>query len=219
MRISGDLLRQRVKISVPVSFQNILILLGFLVFVSITGMIGTVQQAASQVVITALFMSFLPCFGFGVGAQTLVGQSLGNGKRQLARRYGLEAARLATYFTIILGAVFILFPDLVIILITTNREVTEIARPILRIAGAAQIFYASGIVLAHALQAAGATVYVMLIEVLTHWVVFLPVSYVLGVKLGFGLPGAWFALPVYIISYSLLIYRKYRSDSWLTIRV
>jgi len=219
LRISPDLLRQIVRISVPVSFQNILILLGFLVFVSITGLIGTVQQAASQVVITALFMSFLPCFGFGVGAQTLVGQSLGNAKRQLARRYGLEAARLATYFTIFLGAVFIAVPDLVIILITTNREVTEIARPILRIAGAAQIFYASGIVLAHALQAAGATVYVMLIEVLTHWVIFLPLCYFLGVRLGFGLPGAWCALPIYIISYSLLIYRKYRSDTWLTIAV
>ncbi|HUI10471.1 MAG TPA: MATE family efflux transporter [Bacteroidota bacterium] len=219
LRLRADILRQIIRISVPVSFQNILILLGFLVFVSITGMIGTSQQAASQVVITALFMSFLPCFGFGVGAQTLVGQSLGNGRRQMARRYGLEAARLATYFTIVLGAVFILVPDWVIILITTNREVTDIARPILRIAGAAQVFYASGIVLAHALQAAGALVYVMLIEVLTHWVVFLPLCYLLGVRLGFGLPGAWFALPIYIISYSLLIYRKYRSDTWLTIAV
>ncbi|HTY60001.1 MAG TPA: MATE family efflux transporter [Bacteroidota bacterium] len=219
LRLSAETLRQIVRISIPVSFQNILILLGFLVFVSITGMIGTVQQAASQVVITALFMSFLPCFGFGMGAQTLVGQSLGNGKRQLARRYGKEAGRLATYFTIVLGALFILVPDLVIILITTNREVTEIARPILRIAGAAQVFYASGIVLAHALQAAGATVYVMLVEVLTHWVIFLPLCYLLGVRMGFGLPGAWLALPIYIISYSLLIYRKYRSDSWLTITV
>jgi len=219
LRLRGDVLRQIVRISLPVSLQNILILLGFLVFVSITGMIGTVQQAASQVVITALFMSFLPCFGFGVGAQTLVGQSLGNGRRQMARRYGLEAARLATYFTIALGALFILAPDAVIILITTNREVTDIARPILRIAGAAQVFYASGIVLAHALQAAGALVYVMLIEVLTHWVVFLPLCYLLGVRLGFGLPGAWCALPIYIVSYSLLIYRKYRSDSWLTIAV
>ena len=50
-------------------------------------------------VISALFMSFLPCFGFGIGAQTLVGQSLGNGTVGLARRYGMEAARLATYFT------------------------------------------------------------------------------------------------------------------------
>jgi Na+-driven multidrug efflux pump len=210
---------QIVRISMPVSFQNILILLGFLIFVAITGMIGTVQQAASQVVITALFMSFLPCFGFGIGAQTLVGQAMGNGDFALAKRYGLEAARLATYFTVILGAVFILVPELVIGVITTSEEVTAIARPILQIAGAAQIFYASGIVLAHALQAAGATVFVMLIEVLTHWVIFLPLAYLLGVVWGGGLSGAWMALPVYIVSYSGFIYARYRTGLWLQMKV
>ena len=217
--IRSSILKQIIRISTPVSFQNILILVGFLVFVAITGVIGTSQQAASQVVITALYMSFLPCFGFGMGAQTLVGQSIGTGDFHLAKRYGLEAARLATYFTVVLGAVFILFPDVVIILITINREVTDIARPILRIAGAAQVFYGSGIVMAHALQAAGATVYVMAIEVLTHWVIFLPVCYIFGVSLGWGLPGTWFALPLYIISYSTLIYLKYRKGSWLQIKL
>jgi multidrug resistance protein, MATE family len=217
--IDGGMLRQIFRISLPVSFQNILILLGFLVFMTITGKIGTSEQAASQVVVTALFMSFLPCFGFGTGAQTLVGQSMGNGDYRLAKRYGYEAARLATYFTIVLGLAFMLVPDAVIILITTNKEVTDLARPILRIAGAAQLFYASGIVLAHALQSAGATVYVMLVEVLTHWVVFLPLSYLLGVTFGGGLIGAWLALPVYIVSYSLLIYLKYRKGTWLLIKV
>jgi len=49
LRIRGDLLRQIVKISIPVSFQNILILLGFLVFAAIAGYVGTTQQAATQV--------------------------------------------------------------------------------------------------------------------------------------------------------------------------
>jgi MATE family multidrug resistance protein len=213
--LSAGVMRQIFRISVPVSFQNILILLGFLVFVAITGRIGTAQQAASQVVITALFMSFLPCFGFGLGAQTLVGQALGNGDRPLAKRSGLEAARLATYFTLGLGAIFLIAPRLVILMITTNNEVGAVALPILRIAGAAQIFYASGIVLAHALQAAGATLYVMFIEVLTHWVIFLPLSYTLGISLGWGLIGAWLALPIYIVSYSLFIFLKYRGDRWL----
>jgi Na+-driven multidrug efflux pump len=212
-------MRQIIKISLPVSFQNILILLGFLVFVAITGVIGTSQQAASQVVITALFISFLPCFGFGTGAQTLIGQCLGKGDYPLAKRYGYEAARLATYFTVVLGFFFVLLPDWVIILITTDPTVTEAARPILRIAGVAQIFYASGIVLAHALQAAGATVFVMIIEVLTHWIIFLPISYLLGVTFGGGLTGAWGALPIYIISYTLLIRLRYRWGSWHLIQV
>ena len=218
-RVLKDVLRQVIKISAPVSFQNILILLGFLVFVAITGMIGTSQQAASQVVITALFMSFLPCFGFGVGAQTLVGQSLCTGDKVLAKRYGMETARLATYFTTVLGIIFVAFPDLVITILTNDAGVADVARPILRIAGAAQIFYAMGIVLANALQAAGATVFVMRIEVLTHWVVFLPLSYILGVRMGWGIQGAWLALPVYIVAYSLLIYRKYQSGSWLSMTV
>lgn len=217
--VRGNIMKSVIRISTPVSLQNIMILLGFLVFVAITGLIGTPEQAASQVVISALFMSFLPCFGFGIGAQTLVGQSLGVGDHALAKRYGTEAARLATYFTIVLGAIFILFPDIVIVLITTNPEVTAIARPILQVAGAAQIFYAAGIVLAHALQAAGATVYVMMIEVITHWIVFLPVCYLVGVVFGGGLLGAWLALPLYIVSYTGLIYAKYRKGSWLLIRV
>jgi len=219
LQFSREVMRRIVRISMPVSFQNILILLGFLMFVAITGKIGTREQAASQVVITAMFMSFLPCFGFGIGAQTLVGQSIGNGNRLLAKRLGLEAAKLATCFTLVLGAVFVFLPDAILSIITSDAAVAESARPVLRIAGATQVFYAAGIVLAHALQAAGASFYVMLIEVLTHWIIFLPVCYIFAVPLQGGLVGAWLALPVYILSYTLLIYLKYRKDSWLMMKV
>jgi multidrug resistance protein, MATE family len=217
--VKWDVMQQIVRISVPVSLQNLLILLGFLVFVAITGVIGTAEQAASQVVISALFMSFLPCFGFGTGAQTLVGQCLGRGELGLAKRYGYEAARHATYFTLLLGIVFVVFPEMVIGAITTDQGLVQVARPILQIVGVAQIFYAAGIVLAHALQAAGATVFVMWVEVLTHWVIFLPIAYLLGVVWGGGIVGAWLAMPVYIISYTTLIVRKYRRGSWLHLKV
>jgi len=55
--------------------------------------------------------------------------------------------------------------------------------------------------------------------VLTHWVIFLPTCYVLGVILGYGIVGAWLALPAYIIVYSLWIYLKYRKGTWLHIKV
>src|SRR3989339_1218172 len=68
-----------IKISLPVSLQNIFILVGFLSFISITGLIGTVEQAASNVVFSSLLISLLPCFGFGIAVQTLVGNSIGSG--------------------------------------------------------------------------------------------------------------------------------------------
>lgn len=217
--ISKDVIAQIVKISIPVSLQNILILLGFLSFVAITGIIGTGQQAASQVVISALFISLMPCFGFGIAAQTLVGQSLGKGDAGLAHAYGYETAKLGTIFTVILGIVFVVIPDAVLIVITNNREVIEIARPVLQIAGIAQVFYSAGIIFAHALQAGGATVYVMFVEVLTHWVIFLPLTYLLGVVLGWGIIGAWMALPVYIVAYTAMNAAKFRSNNWISVNL
>ncbi len=218
-RISKDVISQIVKISIPVSLQNILILLGFLVFVAITGIIGTIEQAASNVVINALFISLMPCFGFGIAAQTLVGQSLGRNDHHLAHVYGYETARLATIFTILVGVLFVLVPDAVILVITTKQEVINVARPILQIAGVAQIFYAGGIIFANALQAGGATIYVMFVEVLTHWIIFLPLTYFFGVKLGWGLRGAWLALPVYIVAYTSLNFLKFRTSSWIKVKL
>ncbi|HYQ86549.1 MAG TPA: MATE family efflux transporter [Bacteroidota bacterium] len=217
--ISKDVIAQIVRISVPVSLQSILILLGFLVFVAITGIIGTVDQAASQVVITALFISLMPCFGFGIAGQTLVGQSIGRGEEGLAHSYGYETAKVTTIFTIVIGLIFVFIPDAILVIITTNDEVIRVARPLLQIAGIAQVFYGSGIIFANTLQAGGEMVYVMFVEILTHWVIFLPLTYIFGITLGGGIKGAWLALPVYVIAYTTMNFLKFRSGSWLHRRI
>jgi Na+-driven multidrug efflux pump len=95
----------------------------------------------------------------------------------------------------------------------------DAARPILQIAGVAQIFYGAGIIFANALQAGGATVYVMFVEVLTHWIIFLPLTYLFGVTWQGGLLGAWCALPVYIVAYTAMNTLKFRSAGWLRMKL
>jgi len=204
------------KISLPVSFQNIFILVGFLSFVAITGIIGTLEQAATQAIISTLFISFLPCFGFGIAVQTLVGNNLGARKFRLAKIYGFETAKVATIYTIILGFIFIIIPQYVLLIITNDQTIIDTASPSLRIAGFAQIFYGVGVVLANGLQAAGRSFYVMKSEVITNLIIFVPLAYFLGVYLNLGLTWAWMALPVYIILYSLVIYLKFTSMNWHT---
>jgi MATE family multidrug resistance protein len=204
------------KISIPVSFQNVFILIGFLSFVSITGLIGTLEQAATQAIISTLFISFLPCFGFGIAVQTLVGNNLGAKKFLLAKIYGFETAKVATIYTIILGFIFTIIPHYVLLIITNDQTIIQTAVPSLRVAGFAQVFYGIGVVLANALQAGGRSFYVMKAEVITNLIIFVPLAYFLGVYLQLGLTWAWMALPVYIILYSLIIYIKFNSDDWHT---
>ncbi len=204
------------KISLPVSFQNVFILIGFLSFVSITGIIGTLEQASTQAIISTLFISFLPCFGFGIAVQTLVGNNLGARKFLLAKIYGFETAKVATIYTILLGFVFTIIPQYVLIIITNDESIINTAVPSLRVAGFAQIFYGVGVVLANGLQAAGRSFFVMMSEIITNLIIFVPLAYFLGIYLELGLTWAWMALPVYIILYSLIIYLKFNSTTWYT---
>jgi len=216
LSLNKNIISAILKISLPVSFQNIFILIGFLSFVSITGIIGTLEQAATQAIISTLFISFLPCFGFGIAVQTLVGNNLGAKKFLLAKIYGFETAKVATIYTIILGFIFIIIPQYVLLIITNDQTIIDTAIPSLRVAGFAQIFYGVGVVLANGLQAAGRSFYVMKSEVITNLVIFVPLAYFLGVYLELGLTWAWMALPVYIILYSLVIYLKFNSVDWHT---
>lgn len=210
------LAKSMIKISLPVSFHNIFLLIGFLSFIAITGLIGTLEQAASQLVMSSLFISLMPCFGFGATVQTLVGNNLGRGKLMLAKFYGFETSKLASLYTLVIGIIFIAFPGFVLSLITNDNSIIETAIPAIRIAGFGQIFYAVGVVLANGLQAAGKTLYVMLSEVIINWMLFVPLAYFLGVYLDLGLIGAWSALPFYIALYSLVIYLKFRFGNWDT---
>jgi putative MATE family efflux protein len=213
-RIDKNIIKKIYKISIPVSFQNVFILIGFLIFISLTGIIGTLEQAATQAVISTLFISFLPCFGFGIAVQTLVGNNIGSKKFLLAKIYGFEAAKIATYYTFVLGIIFILIPQFVLLIITNDQSIIEAAKAPLRVAGFAQIFYAIGVVLANGLQAAGKTMYVMLSEVITNLFIFVPLAYLFGIYLNLGLTWTWVALPVYIIIYSIIILIKFRRGEW-----
>ncbi len=203
-----------IKISLPVSLQNIFILIGFLSFISITGLIGTVEQAASNVVFSSLLISLMPCFGFGIAVQTLVGNSIGSGDIIKAKHLGFETSKLATIYTIAVGLVFVIAPRLVLAITTNDNNVIETAVPALRIAGLGQIFYGIGVVLANGLQASGATFFVMMAEVVVNWFIFVPIAYFFGVFLEFGLVGAWSALPFYVIIYAFTIFIKFKYGNW-----
>ncbi len=218
-RYRASIVKTMLRIALPVSFQYLFILLGFLLFLAIIGTIGTREQAASQAVITTILMGFLPTQAFGIAASVLVGQNLGTGNEKMAERYGFESARLGFYFMAAIGLVLFLIPDQVLYIITDKQAIIETARVPLRIVGASQAFYAIGIVLATALQGAGATVFVMFADIVCNWLIFLPLSYLFAVVLGGGIVGAWLSLPFYLILYALLMVWRFRHGSWKRVKV
>ncbi len=203
-----------IKLSLPVSFQNIFILVGFLVFVAIIGLIGTLEQAATQTVMSIIFISLLPSFGFGIAAQTLVGNNIGIKKFNTAEVYGYETLKLVSVFTYFIALVFITMPRTVLLVVTNDSSIINTGVPALQIAGFSQIFYGVAIVLAYILQATGRTFFVMKAEVMTNWLIFVPLVILTGSILKLGFTETWLSLPIYIISYAAILYYEFKAGKW-----
>lgn len=214
LTIDKGIIKSIIKFSLPVSFQNIFILIGFLIFIALIGFYGTLQQAATQVVISMIFLALLPCFAFGIAAQTLVGNSLGTNQFKLAETYVVENIKLLTFFTYILALIYIFIPNIILHIITNDKTIIQTASPILKIAGFSQIFYGIAIILANSLQAMGKSFFVMKAEVLTNWLIFLPLALLSSAVFHLGFLITWLSLPIYILIYSIILFRKFLSGDW-----
>src|SRR5690606_30077059 len=91
--------------------------------------------AATQNIIIILMLCFTAFMAYGTATATLVGQSMGAKRTDLAERYGWEAVKLGVYATAVIGFFVSVFPDSVLHVFSKDAAVIAVARPILRICG------------------------------------------------------------------------------------
>jgi putative MATE family efflux protein len=151
-------------------FGNFLIIL-------MVGWMGAGMLGAHIVAIRVESFSFLPGFAMGIASATLVGQYLGAGSPAMARR----AVRICTLIPCatmgLTGLIFVLFPDRIVGLFTSQEAHLRAAPAALQIAGAVQIPFAVSLVLRSALRGAGDVRSAMWISWVCTYCVRLPLAY------------------------------------------
>jgi putative MATE family efflux protein len=208
-----------VKLALPTALQRVMSMMGFTVFLGIIGLIGTVEQAVSNVVITVMSLSFLPAVAFGIAASTLISQKLGEKNPHEAEMMGWEAAKLAALFMGSMGMVFILFPSLLLQIFTNEVEVIQAGIVPLQIIGAVQLFDGVGMTISSALQGAGLNRWVMIAEVSISWFLFIPLTYLLAILAGWGLYAAWSVMALYFALFAVVCAWKFAGRSWQKVKI
>jgi Na+-driven multidrug efflux pump len=161
----------------------------------------------------------MPVFGVSIAATTLVGQYIGSSETPCAVRSGKTALRMGMFYSIFIGAVFMIFPDRLVSLINSDPEVIRTGAQILRLAAIFQFFDGVGIVSNGSLRGAGDTVWTMTVMVSYAWLIFVPLAYVGGFLLHGGAVGAWAGATVYIITLGITFYLRVRSGRWQRIKI
>jgi len=214
-RLLGPLLR----VGWPPALQALGLVGGLVLFYGILGHIGTVAVAAGNIVMRVGALTVMPAMGIAVAVQTLVSRSLGAGDRRGAWRSGLGGLGLAAGFMALLGGVMFALPGAILDLFAVEPAVKTAGRQILKLTALGQVLAAVGLVFAGALRGAGAVRRVLLVDAATGAVLMLPLAWLLGVVLGGGLPGAWWALVVWFAVHAAVMARLYAAGDWLERRL
>lgn len=202
------------SIGLPAALEQFMMRIGSLIFSKTVASLGTLEFAAHQVCMNIQSLTMMNGQVFSISATSLMGQSLGKRRPDMAQAYTTRCRRCGMSVAILMGLAFVLFGKPLSGLYTDDEACILICVEILWIVAFIQPFQSSQFIVAGALRGAGDTKFV---AKLTFYTVLLlrPGLAILAVH-GFhmGLPGAWLAITADQILRSALIALRYRSGQW-----
>ena len=210
-----EILKKAFRIGAPVAVQEIAMNGAMVASTMILAPLGAAAIAANSFAVTAESLCYMPGYGVGSAATTLVGRSVGAGDAAQARRYGNICTALGGALMGCTGLLIMIFCPCVFRLLTPVAEVRTLAAQALRIGLLAEPLFGVSIAAAGALRGAGDTLVPSLLNLGSIWIVRLGLSLLLVGKLG--LRGMWIAMAIELcVRGTLMLWRQKTSKFYET---
>ena len=211
-------LSNMISIGFPAMVEQLLMRAGMIIFAKTVAVLGTTAYATHQVCMNIQALSFMTGQAFAVSATTLMGQSLGKRRTDMAQAYCGRTRTVGFAFSILLGLVFIFFGKGIVGLYNSDAEIIRIGGLIMLFVAFLQPVQSAQFIIAGALRGAGDTKSTAIYTFITVLLV-RPIAAIILVWAGFGLYGAWAALALDQIIRSALVLWRYNSGKWKTIKL
>ena len=206
------------NIGFPAMIEQLLMRAGMIIFAKTVASLGTTAYATHQVCMNIQALSFMTGQAFAVSATTLMGQSLGKRRTDMAQAYCSRTRKVGLVFSLILALTFMVFGKQIVGLYNSDTEIIEIGGRIMLFVAFLQPFQSAQFIIAGGLRGAGDT---RATAIVTFFTVLLvrPIAAIILVNSGLGLYGAWLALAIDQIMRSGLILFRYNSGKWKLIKL
>ena len=218
-RLDAPLLRRVVRIAMPAALERVTINVGQMVFAAMFATLGTAPVAAYHITTNIEALGYMPANGFSAAATTLVGQRLGAGKPEEARRLGLRCIRICLALLCAVGAAMLLVSAPLAALFSVDAEVVRITTGLIVMCGLVQPMNALTIVAQGALGGAGDTVMPFVFSLVTMWSLRILFSLLLGFALGLGVYGIYGSMLLDLAVRSALLVARFSRGKWMTRRI
>jgi len=219
LKLTKKILKPLWRFSYSAGLEQLSMQAAFFLNGIIISMLATTSEAAFRILINIESISFMPAIGTGIATATLVGKHLGERNPEESLKTGFTAASIGIFWGLFMGIIFMLFPEPIIRIFTTDTEVIDASIRTLRIAGFNQAPLAFMIIMAGALRGTGDTKGVMIITAMRLWLVFVPLTYLFTIYLNQGVAGVWYAEITSFVIFSIVIYKRFYAMEWTEIKM
>ena len=219
LAISPELISRMITISVGGMGQFLIATSSWIAIMRIVAIYGSAPIAAYTIALRMIEFVFLPAWGLGNAAATLVGQNLGAGKVERAEQSVWRASKYNAIFMSALGVFFLVGAPRIVGLFSSDPEILRYGTNCLRILGIGYPVYAVGMIIIQSLNGAGDTRTPSLLNFICFWIVQIPLAYWLATSAGLGPNGVFVAIVVSESILTILGVIVFRRGRWRTMEV
>lgn len=199
--------------------QNIIATSSWIGLMRIMAEFGSAAIAGYTIAIRILIFILLPSWGLSNAAATLVGQNLGANQPERAEKSVWAAGRINVAFLGLIGIIFFLFPAYFIELFTDDQGIVVNGIQALKIISCGFIFYGMGMVLLNSINGAGDTQTPTLLNLISFWIVEIPVAYLLAIHFAWNQNGVFYAIIIAEAILTLIALYWFKTGKWKLKRV
>ncbi len=219
LRLDWLMIKRILNITGPGVIQRGAPNLAMSVLMRLVSFYGAATTAAWVVVQRVFNTALIPAMGLTRTAPAMVGQNLGAQQPTRAGRAIDLLARITALVAVVTMVIVVLFAPQMMRLFSDDITSVAAGTQMLRLLSIGYLAYVMNLVWDAAQVGAGDTASPMLINIITLWLVQVPLAYLLSRATSLDANGIWIALIIGWVVQAILMYARYRQGHWKTKKV
>lgn len=219
LKIRLSIIASLIKISLGGMGQFLIESASWIFLVRILSTFGSDALAGYTIALRIIVFTLLPSFGFANAASTLVGQNLGAGEPERAEKSVWKAAFYNMLFLGSISLFFIVFAEYLIGIFSPEKSVISYGKLALQIICVGYVFFAYGMVMAQSFNGAGDTRTPTYINLVSHWLIQIPLAYLLSVVFELGPTGTFIAVAFAFSLHAVISVIIFKKGKWKKVLV
>lgn len=212
-------LRDLYKIASSSFAEQVFLRIGFFAYSKTVASLGMVAYATHNVCMQLMSLSFSFGDGLSVATSSLVGQSLGAKRKDMAMIYSKLTQRLGNVIGLTLGCIMIIFRSQLIGLFTDDPIIIQTGSNIVFIIAATMFFQITQVVTYGCLRSAGDVKFTALLSLLSVTIVRPVLTWIFVNPLNLALFGAWISLFLDQLVRYFGSKARHRQGKWVNIEI